>query len=72
MARIVQASMSGGKQVRNLSHRPNLEDLAFIRELLEAGRVAPVIDRRYPLAEVAEAFRHYGGGGARGKVIITV
>jgi NADPH:quinone reductase-like Zn-dependent oxidoreductase len=72
VARIIQASFSRGKNVRNLSHRPNQEDLAFLRELLEAGRVAPVIDRCYPLPEAAEALRYYGGGHARGKVVITI
>ena len=52
--------------------QPNSKDLAFIKELLEAGKVVPVIDRRYPLAETAEALRYLEVGHARGKVIITV
>ena len=48
------------------------EDLVFLKELLEAGAVVPVIDRRYPLSEVPEAFRYLEKGHARGKVIITV
>ena len=48
------------------------EDLLFIRELLETGKVVPVIDRRYPLSETAEAIRYLEEGHARGKVIITV
>ena len=44
----------------------------FLIELLEAGKVAPVIDKRYPLSEVPEAFRHLEEGHARGKVVITV
>jgi NADPH:quinone reductase-like Zn-dependent oxidoreductase len=43
-----------------------------MRELIEASKVVPVIDRRYPLREVAEAFRHYEEGHPSGKVIITV
>jgi NADPH:quinone reductase-like Zn-dependent oxidoreductase len=43
-----------------------------MNELLEAGKVVPVIDRRYPLNEVAEAFRYFGEGHVRGKVVITV
>jgi NADPH:quinone reductase-like Zn-dependent oxidoreductase len=46
--------------------------LVFIKELLEAGKVVPVIDRRYPLRETAEAIRYLEAGHARGKVIITV
>ena len=43
-----------------------------MKELLEAGKVVPVIDRRYTLSEVPEAFRYFGEGHAKGKVIITV
>lgn len=64
--------MSGSKNTRNLAAKPNKEDLVFVKELLEAGKVAPVVDRRYPLGEVAEALRYYGGGHARGKVVITI
>jgi len=51
---------------------PNQNDLLFLKELLEVGKVVPVIDRRYPLAETAEAIRYLEAGHARGKVIITV
>ena len=52
--------------------KANKADLAFIAELLEDGKVVPVIDRRYPLSEVAEAIRYLEEGHARGKVVITV
>jgi NADPH:quinone reductase-like Zn-dependent oxidoreductase len=65
-------SMTGGKKVSQLSHKPNQDDLAAMRELIEAGKVSPVIDRRYPLSEAAEALRHYGEGHPQGKVVITV
>jgi NADPH:quinone reductase-like Zn-dependent oxidoreductase len=42
-----------------------------MKELIEAGKVKPVIDRCYPLSETAEALRYYGEGHARGKVVIT-
>jgi NADPH:quinone reductase-like Zn-dependent oxidoreductase len=48
------------------------EDVAFLEELIEAGRVASVIDRRYALSEVPEALRYMEAGHARGKVVITV
>jgi NADPH:quinone reductase-like Zn-dependent oxidoreductase len=48
------------------------EDVAFLKELIEAGIVAPVIDRRHPLSEVPEALRYMEQGRARGKVVITV
>jgi NADPH:quinone reductase-like Zn-dependent oxidoreductase len=46
-------------------------DVAFLVELIDAGRLAPVIDRRYPLDEVADALRYLKEGRARGKVVIT-
>ena len=52
--------------------KPNQKDLVFVKELLEAGKVVPVIDRRYPLSETAEAIRYLEEGHARGKVVITV
>ena len=54
-----------------LAHQ-NKDDLAVLRELLETGKVTPVIDRTYPLGEVAEAIRYLEEGHARGKVAITM
>jgi NADPH:quinone reductase-like Zn-dependent oxidoreductase len=65
-------SMTGGKKVVQFSHKPNVRDLEFMKELIEAGKVTPVIDRRYPLSEVAEALRYYGEGHPQGKVVISV
>jgi NADPH:quinone reductase-like Zn-dependent oxidoreductase len=65
-------SKVGGKQVGLMpTMKPNKQDLAFMTELLETGKVKPVIDRRYPLAEVPEALRYLEEGHARGKVVIT-
>jgi NADPH:quinone reductase-like Zn-dependent oxidoreductase len=64
-------SMGGSKKLGAMVVKPN-KDLGFMKELLEAGNVTPVIDRRYPLREVAEALKYYGKGHARGKVVITV
>jgi NADPH:quinone reductase-like Zn-dependent oxidoreductase len=61
-----------GKKLRILPVQPNLKDMVYITELCEAGKVVPVIDRRYPLSEVPEALRYFGEGHARGKVIITM
>ncbi len=52
--------------------KPNKEDFVFLKELFEAGKVVPVIDRRYPLSEVAEALRYLEEGHAQGKVVITL
>ncbi|MFC2073160.1 NAD(P)-dependent alcohol dehydrogenase [Chloroflexota bacterium] len=64
-------SMTGSKKMGVLMHKPN-KDLAFMKELFEAGKVVPVIDKRYPLSEVPEALRYFGAGHARGKVVIAV
>lgn len=50
----------------------NKEALVVLQELLEAGTVTPVIDRRYKLSEVPEALEYLGDGHAQGKVVITV
>jgi NADPH:quinone reductase-like Zn-dependent oxidoreductase len=52
--------------------RENHEDLLVLTELIQAGKIAPVIDRTYPLAEVPEAIRYVERGHARGKVVISV
>ncbi len=52
--------------------KPNGEDLVVLRELIEAGKLTPVIDTTYPLSEVPDAIRHLEEGHARGKVVITV
>jgi NADPH:quinone reductase-like Zn-dependent oxidoreductase len=51
---------------------PTLEDLVVLTELIEAGKVTPVIDRSYPLSDTTQAVDHVGSGHARGKVVITV
>jgi NADPH:quinone reductase-like Zn-dependent oxidoreductase len=52
--------------------KPTRDDLQSLKELIEAGKVTPVIDRTYPLSEVPEAIRYLEEGHARGKVVITV
>jgi NADPH:quinone reductase-like Zn-dependent oxidoreductase len=64
--------MTGSKKLGALSSKPNQKDLVCMKELLEAGRVKPVIDRRYPLNEVADAIRYLEEGHAQGKVVIIV
>jgi NADPH:quinone reductase-like Zn-dependent oxidoreductase len=60
------------KKLVILAHKPNSKDLIFMNNLFEAGKVVPVIDRRYPLSEVLEALRYFGKGHVQGKVVITV
>jgi NADPH:quinone reductase-like Zn-dependent oxidoreductase len=65
-------SMLGSKKMGFMMANINKKDLGFLKELLETGKVVPVIDRRYPLSEVAEAIRYLEKGHAQGKVVITL
>ncbi len=79
MAQMTQAmiqgpwiSMTGSQKMSNMGLKPNKNDLIYMKGLLEAGKVKPVIDRRYPLSEVPAAFRYLDEGHAQGKVVITI
>ena len=62
-----------GKQKMSLfMAKINKKDLVFLKDLLEARKIVPVIDRRYPLSDVAEALRYLEEGHAQGKVVITI
>ncbi|MCP4130860.1 MAG: NAD(P)-dependent alcohol dehydrogenase [bacterium] len=63
--------MTGDKKIGLLAHKPN-KHLDYINELFEAGKLEPVIDKQYPLSETAEAFRRFGSGDFKGKIIVTV
>jgi NADPH:quinone reductase-like Zn-dependent oxidoreductase len=65
-------SMTGGNKIGTYQTEPNQNDLVFMKELIDAGKVAPVIDRYYPLSEVPNAIRYLEEGHAKGKVIINV
>ena len=65
-------SLLGKQKLGALSSQPNQKDLLYMKELLESGEVKPVIDRRYPLSQVADAIRYVEQGHARGKVVIDV
>jgi hypothetical protein len=71
--RAVALSRLVGQRLRMLSSKPRQEDLQVLRELIEAGKVTPVIDRTYPLREVPETIRYLvEGHGGGGKIVITV
>jgi NADPH:quinone reductase-like Zn-dependent oxidoreductase len=66
-------SMAGSRKMGIQKGRPfDKADVAFLKALIEAGKVAPVIDRRYPLSEVPDALRYQEEGHPRGKLVITV
>jgi len=65
-------SMMGRKKIGTVFAPPTLNDYNFLIELFEAGKLIPVIDRRFQLSELAEALKYYGDGHAVGKVVITL
>jgi len=65
-------SMTSSKTMSNMMAKPSQKDLVFMQDLLETGKVVPVIDRRYPLSEVPDAIRYLEEGHAKGKVVITM
>jgi NADPH:quinone reductase-like Zn-dependent oxidoreductase len=65
-------SRIGSKKMCFFIAKMNTKDLVFLKDLLEAGEVVPVIDRRYPLSQAAEALRYREEGHARGKAVIIV
>ena len=79
LAQVMQAmllgpwmSQGGGKTMVGISSTSTEKELIVLKEMLEAGKLVPVIERRYPLSETAEALRYLGAGHAMGKVVITV
>jgi NADPH:quinone reductase-like Zn-dependent oxidoreductase len=61
-----------GVTVRSFLAKRSQEDLVFLKDLIESGQLAPVIDRTYTLSEAPEAVGYLEGMHARGKVVITI
>jgi NADPH:quinone reductase-like Zn-dependent oxidoreductase len=78
MAQIFQPMLLGpllssaGRKMTNLSAKSDKEDISFMKDLIEAGKVSPVIDKSFPLRELPNALQYYGKGRSRGKVVIIV
>jgi NADPH:quinone reductase-like Zn-dependent oxidoreductase len=72
VAKIRLASLRASQKVVFFISKPSRADLDFLRELIEAGRVTPVIDRTYGFRELPDALRYLGEGHARGKIVVTV
>jgi NADPH:quinone reductase-like Zn-dependent oxidoreductase len=75
MGRVVRAKAISpfvGQKMTNFLGRPKAEDLLVLKDLIENGKVTPVVGAKYPLAEVPDAIRELGTGHGRGKVVITM
>jgi NADPH:quinone reductase-like Zn-dependent oxidoreductase len=70
--RIRLAALRASQKVVFFIANINREDLLFMKELLEAGKVTPLIDKQYELSELPKALRHLGEGHPHGKIVITV
>jgi NADPH:quinone reductase-like Zn-dependent oxidoreductase len=72
VTKLMGVSLRGGKEIAMVSAHVTSKDLEFLSELIESGKVRPVIDRRYPFAEIPAAIAYLEQGRARGKVVIGV
>jgi NADPH:quinone reductase-like Zn-dependent oxidoreductase len=72
LARAMGVPLLGGKDIARVSAAVTTMDLELLAELIEAGKVRPVIDRRYPFAEIPAAIAYLEQGHARGKVVALV
>jgi len=72
IVRLRLASLRGSQKAVFFIAKTNRADMEILRELLETGKVKPVVDRRYDLADTADAFRYLGEGHARGKIVVTL
>ena len=72
IVRVLWTSIAGRKKIKGGVAINNLKRMSFIAELVAAGKLRPVIDRSYPLEQLAEAFKHVEQGHKKGNVVITV
>jgi NADPH:quinone reductase-like Zn-dependent oxidoreductase len=72
VAKLIGASLRGGKDIAMVSAHVTTKDLELLSELTEAGKLRPQIDRRYPFAEIPAAIAYLEQGRARGKVVVEV
>jgi NADPH:quinone reductase-like Zn-dependent oxidoreductase len=70
LAKLISVSLRGGRNIAQVSAHAATTDLEFLANLIEAGKVRPHIDRRYPFAEIPAAIAYLEQGHARGKVVV--
>lgn len=68
----VRGRDAAGQRLRPVVSKERSQDLLALKELIEAGKVAPVVDRTYPLSDAPEAIRYLAAEHARGKIVIAV
>jgi NADPH:quinone reductase-like Zn-dependent oxidoreductase len=69
---LILATILGGKRGKTHLSQPNAKDLDFLRKLIEAGKLIPIIEKTYPLNEIVEAHRHIEGGHTKGKIVVEI
>jgi NADPH:quinone reductase-like Zn-dependent oxidoreductase len=72
VAKLIGVSLRGGKDIALVQAHVTTKDLEFLSGLIEAGKMRPHIDRRYPFADIPAAIAYLEQGRARGKVVIVV
>ena len=72
MLKVMVAGMAGSQKMTSLMAMPRRDDLLFLRSLIEAGKVTPVIEHRFALSETAAAMRHVAEGHSQGKTVVFV
>jgi NADPH:quinone reductase-like Zn-dependent oxidoreductase len=72
IAKVLLAALPGSRKAVFFIAKLNKPDLAVLRELVDAGKLTSVVERRYELSESADAFRYMGEGHAQGKIVVTM